>query len=32
VGLFKGSGRMPVTPPAANDGKDRLRVATIRVD
>ena len=31
VGLFKGSGRLPVTPPAANDGKDRLRLATIRV-
>ena len=31
VGLFKGSNRLPVTPPAANDGKDRLRVATIQV-
>jgi hypothetical protein len=31
VGLFKGSARLPVTPPEANDGKDRLRVTTIRV-
>ena len=31
-GLFKGSARMPVTPPAASDGADRLRVATIRVE
>ena len=32
VGLFKGSARLPVTPSEANDGKDRLRVATIRVE
>ena len=31
LGLFKKSGRMPVKPSAASDGKDRLRVATIRV-
>jgi arylsulfatase A-like enzyme len=31
LGLFRKSGRMPVTPSAASDGKDRLRVATIRV-
>jgi hypothetical protein len=31
VGLFRKAGRMPVTPPAASDGKDRLRVATIDV-
>jgi len=31
VGLFKGAARLPVTPPEANDGKDRLRVTTIRV-
>jgi arylsulfatase A-like enzyme len=32
VGLFKGASRLPVTPPASNDGKDRLRVTTIQVD
>jgi hypothetical protein len=32
VGLFKKSARMPVTPPTAHDGKDRLRVTTIRVE
>ncbi|MGC9983574.1 MAG: sulfatase-like hydrolase/transferase [Polyangia bacterium] len=31
VGLFKEAARLPVTPPEANDGKDRLRVTTIRV-
>ncbi len=32
VGLFKKTDRMPVTPPAASDGKNRLRVATIQVE
>jgi len=32
VGLFKGGARMPVTPAQAHDGKDRLRVTTIRVE
>ena len=32
VGLFQGPARLPVTPPESNDGKDRLRVATIRVE
>lgn len=32
VGLFKKSARIPVTPPEANDGKDRLRVTTIQVE
>jgi choline-sulfatase len=31
-GLFKGATRMPVTPPEAHDGKDRLRLATIHVE
>ena len=32
LGLFKGSQRQPVTPAAASDGRDRLRVATIVVE
>jgi len=32
VGLFKKTDRIPVTPAAASDGKNRLRVATIRVE
>ena len=32
VGLFKKTDRIPVTPPAASDGKNRLRVTTIRVE
>jgi len=32
VGLFKAGARMPVTPAQAHDGKDRLRVTTIRVE
>ena len=32
VGLFKGGARMPVAPPEASDGKDRLRVTTVRVE
>jgi arylsulfatase A-like enzyme len=31
VGLFKGNTRAPITPAGANDGHDRLRVATIIV-
>jgi arylsulfatase A-like enzyme len=31
-GLFKGSSRLPVTPAEAQDGKDRLRLATIHVE
>jgi arylsulfatase A-like enzyme len=31
LGMFKGSQRLPVTPAAANDGRDRLRLATIVV-
>ncbi len=31
-GLWKGSNRMPVTPAEAHDGKNRLRLATIRVE
>jgi hypothetical protein len=31
LGFFKSNQRMPVTPPQASDGTDRLRVATIVV-
>jgi choline-sulfatase len=31
LGFFRGNQRMPVTPPQASDGTDRLRVATIVV-
>ena len=32
LGLFKGSQRQPVSPAAASDGRDRLRIATIVVE
>ena len=32
VGLFKKTDRIPVTPTAASDVKNRLRVTTIRVE
>lgn len=32
LGLFKGSERAPVTPASANDGQNRIKLATIRVD
>ena len=31
VGAFRGGGRLPVTPAALTDGKDRLRVGTFLV-
>jgi hypothetical protein len=32
LGLFKGSERAPVTPASANDGQNRIKLATLRVD